>query len=43
MGQIIRAVAADDMIKIAVISAPEMVEEARSAGRFWVLPCSAMQ
>ena len=29
MGQIIRAVAADDMIKIAVISAPEMVEEAR--------------
>ena len=30
MGQIIRAVAADDMIKIAVISAPEMVEEART-------------
>ena len=30
MGQIIRAVAADDMIKIAVISAPEMVEEARA-------------
>ena len=30
MGQIIRAVAADDMIKIAVISAPEIVEEART-------------
>lgn len=30
MGQIIRAVSADDMIKIAVISAPEMVEEART-------------
>ena len=30
MGQIIRAVAADDMIKIAVISAPEVVEEART-------------
>ena len=30
MGQIIRAVAADDMVKIAVISAPEIVEEART-------------
>ena len=30
MGQIIRAVAADDMVKIAVISASDIVEEART-------------
>lgn len=42
MGQIIRAVAAEDMIKIAVISAPDMVETARQIHRLSPTACAAL-
>ena len=42
MGKIIRAVAAEDMIKIAVISAPDMVEEARTIHGLSATACAAL-
>ncbi len=42
MGQIIRAVAAEDMIKIAVISSPDMVETARQIHRLSPTACAAL-
>ena len=42
MGKIIRAVAAEDMIKTAVISAPDMVEEARTIHGLSATACAAL-
>ncbi len=42
MGQIIRAVAADDMVKIAVITAADMVEEARTIHALSPTACAAL-
>ncbi len=42
MGSILRAVAADDRIKIAVISAPDLVEEARRIHHLSPTACAAL-
>ena len=42
MGKIIRAVAADDMIKIAVITARDMVEKARKIHSLSPTVCAAL-
>ena len=42
MGKIIRAVAAEDMIKTAVISAPDMVEAARTIHGLSATACAAL-